>query len=146
MYPQGAANSRYLYYPDHLVKLPSQELSLQNIIQTIRSYFTEPLWNDAITAGMAYAQKMQTAKNVHDTREMETDTGGDEKRAGHHARRDSLPTAPGTPGYAGCAVSSVLPGCAMVHVRVVSFSEMSGRKGRGLSGLIVRHRGRYGHT
>lgn len=72
VYPQGAANSRYLYYPDHLVKLPSQELSLQNIIHTVRSYFTEPLWNDAITAGMAYAQKMQTAKNVRDTREMET--------------------------------------------------------------------------
>lgn len=72
MYPQGAANSRYLYYPDHLVKLPSQEFSLQNIIHTVHSYFTEPLWNDAITAGMAYAQKMQTAKNARDTYEMES--------------------------------------------------------------------------
>lgn len=72
VYPQGAANSRYLYYPDHLVKLPSQELSLQNIVHTIRSYFTEPLWNETLTAGMSYAQKVQTAKNVRDMREMET--------------------------------------------------------------------------
>ncbi|ORY66206.1 uncharacterized protein BCR38DRAFT_339786 [Pseudomassariella vexata] len=56
LYPEGAANSRYVYYPDHLVKLPSAEPTLDNVVDMIRSYFTEPLWNGCFWAYMYWRQ------------------------------------------------------------------------------------------
>ncbi|KAI2628978.1 hypothetical protein GGS21DRAFT_540436 [Xylaria nigripes] len=53
-HPQAVSGTRYLYYPDHLVKLPSGELSLGNIFGAIRSFLTEPLWSGSIRAVFNY--------------------------------------------------------------------------------------------
>ncbi|KAH9908896.1 hypothetical protein F4778DRAFT_767974 [Xylariomycetidae sp. FL2044] len=45
--PPSASDERYLYYPDHLVRLPSPKLSISNILDSIRSFLTEPLWDGA---------------------------------------------------------------------------------------------------
>ncbi|KAI2782322.1 Protoporphyrinogen oxidase [Daldinia loculata] len=44
----GPPHARYIYYPDHLVKLPTNHLTPENIIHTIQSYLTEPLWDGAL--------------------------------------------------------------------------------------------------
>ncbi|KAI1461754.1 Protoporphyrinogen oxidase [Annulohypoxylon moriforme] len=36
---------RYLYYPDHLVKMPSPGFNLNNILALIQSYLSEPIWD-----------------------------------------------------------------------------------------------------
>lgn len=43
---------RYIYYLDHLVRMPSSELSLSNVIFSLQSMFTEPLWDGAVRTGM----------------------------------------------------------------------------------------------
>ncbi|KAI1501796.1 hypothetical protein F5X99DRAFT_381717 [Biscogniauxia marginata] len=51
-HPKTLSNNRYLFYPDHLVKLPSAELSLSNIIGTIWSFLTDSLWDGCVKAGL----------------------------------------------------------------------------------------------
>ncbi|KAI1310449.1 Protoporphyrinogen oxidase [Xylaria venustula] len=51
-HPEAVSNHRYIYYPDHLVKMPSAELSLDNIVGAIQSYLTEPIWSGGL--GAAY--------------------------------------------------------------------------------------------
>ncbi|KAI0966253.1 hypothetical protein F4678DRAFT_475985 [Xylaria arbuscula] len=51
-HPEAVSDNRYIYYPDHLVKMPSAELSLDNIVGTIQSYLTEPIWSGGL--GAAY--------------------------------------------------------------------------------------------
>ncbi|KAK6842813.1 hypothetical protein PG987_003673 [Apiospora arundinis] len=84
VYPKGAANSRYLYYPDHLVKLPSEDTSLNNILQSIRSFLTEPLWEGAFAAGLHNWKHSLERKNKRDSRELEARTA--------LMRGESLPT------------------------------------------------------
>ncbi|KAI0102953.1 hypothetical protein GGR51DRAFT_550215 [Nemania sp. FL0031] len=49
-HPQAVSENRYLYYPDHLVKMPSPELSIANLADMIRSYLTEPIWSGGFMA------------------------------------------------------------------------------------------------
>ncbi|KAI1123365.1 Protoporphyrinogen oxidase [Nemania abortiva] len=49
-HPQAVSGNRYLYYPDHLVKLPSRELSMDNLVGTIQSFLTEPIWSGTLPA------------------------------------------------------------------------------------------------
>ncbi|RWA13779.1 hypothetical protein EKO27_g1312 [Xylaria grammica] len=44
-HPKAVSDHRYLYYPDHLVKLPSATLSVENISGIVQSYLTEPIWS-----------------------------------------------------------------------------------------------------
>lgn len=53
MSPPNLSEDRYLYYPDHLVRLPGSGFSLNNILDTARSFLTEPLWDGAVKAGIA---------------------------------------------------------------------------------------------
>ncbi|KAI0382092.1 Protoporphyrinogen oxidase [Hypomontagnella monticulosa] len=46
----GLSKNRYLYYPDHLVSLPVPSLAPDNVVKTIRSFLTEPLWDGAVSA------------------------------------------------------------------------------------------------
>ncbi|KAI0890730.1 Protoporphyrinogen oxidase [Annulohypoxylon maeteangense] len=46
-------HSRYLYYPDHLVKMPSRERTLDNFLATFNSLLTEPIWAGGIKSGLA---------------------------------------------------------------------------------------------
>ncbi|KAI1465719.1 Protoporphyrinogen oxidase [Daldinia caldariorum] len=43
---EGLPNARYIYYPDHLVKLPDP--SRKSILEILRSYLTEPIWDGAL--------------------------------------------------------------------------------------------------
>ncbi|KAI3342752.1 hypothetical protein F4824DRAFT_485643 [Ustulina deusta] len=43
--PEAVSSNRYLYYPDHLVKMPDAKLSVENIISAMLSYLTEPIWS-----------------------------------------------------------------------------------------------------
>ncbi|KAI1438009.1 Protoporphyrinogen oxidase [Xylaria sp. CBS 124048] len=43
--PRHVSGKRFLYYPDHLVKMPSRDLSVGNIVDAARSFLTEPLWS-----------------------------------------------------------------------------------------------------
>ncbi|KAI0117103.1 hypothetical protein F4814DRAFT_439621 [Daldinia grandis] len=45
---RGPPPARYIYYPDHLVRLPGSELTPDNILDALHSYFTEPLWDGAL--------------------------------------------------------------------------------------------------
>ncbi|KAI0515301.1 hypothetical protein F5B22DRAFT_636584 [Xylaria bambusicola] len=47
-HPEGVSDSRYLYYPDHLVKMPSGERSLDNLVGAIQSYLSEPIWSGGL--------------------------------------------------------------------------------------------------
>lgn len=71
IYPKGAAETRYIYYPDHLVQLPKEELSLRNIINTIRSFFTEPLWEGCFLAGLGWSKHFNRAPALVDQRRQE---------------------------------------------------------------------------
>lgn len=51
MIPKGNTNTRYLYYPDHLVKLPEGNLSLTNIVRSTLSILTEPIWDGFLSSG-----------------------------------------------------------------------------------------------
>ncbi|KAI0391649.1 Protoporphyrinogen oxidase [Xylariaceae sp. FL0594] len=46
-HPKGVSSARYLYYPDHLVKLPAPEdlKSTEGIFKLAKSLITEPLWS-----------------------------------------------------------------------------------------------------
>ncbi|KAI3322267.1 Protoporphyrinogen oxidase [Xylariaceae sp. AK1471] len=49
-HPKAVSDNRYMYYPDHLVKLPAQELSADNLVAMARSYLTEPIWSGGLQA------------------------------------------------------------------------------------------------
>ncbi|KAI0486381.1 Protoporphyrinogen oxidase [Xylaria cf. heliscus] len=53
-HPQSNSGTRYLYYPDHLVRIPSTELSIGNLIGTVQSFLTEPLWSGGLHAVLNY--------------------------------------------------------------------------------------------
>ncbi|KAI0175761.1 Protoporphyrinogen oxidase [Hypoxylon sp. FL1284] len=42
---RASPGDRYIYYPDHLVRMPRREISLSNIYNVLTSVLTEPLWN-----------------------------------------------------------------------------------------------------
>ncbi|OTB02335.1 hypothetical protein M426DRAFT_24813 [Hypoxylon sp. CI-4A] len=54
--PHRVSMDRYMYYPDHLVRLPSSALTLDNIFHTIRSFLTEPIW-DGVFKGLWHSQR-----------------------------------------------------------------------------------------
>ncbi|KAI1408920.1 hypothetical protein F5Y13DRAFT_182446 [Hypoxylon sp. FL1857] len=43
-------NDRYLYYPDHLVKMFSKEFTFENVVDSIKRFLTEPLWSGTLKA------------------------------------------------------------------------------------------------
>ncbi|KAH7027487.1 uncharacterized protein B0I36DRAFT_327198 [Microdochium trichocladiopsis] len=49
-----AASSRYLYYPDRLVRLPGPPFTAQNVVESIRSLLTEPLWDGGLQAAINF--------------------------------------------------------------------------------------------
>lgn len=49
-HPEAVSDNRYLYYPDHLVKMPSAEPTLDNLVNAIQSYLTEPIWSGGLRA------------------------------------------------------------------------------------------------
>ncbi|KAK8137925.1 protoporphyrinogen oxidase [Apiospora sp. TS-2023a] len=74
VYPKGVANSRYIYYPDHLVKLPAEDMSLNNIIESIRSFLTEPLWEGSFGAGLHWWNHSIQTSNKRNQRELDLRT------------------------------------------------------------------------
>ncbi|RYO82993.1 hypothetical protein DL762_006328 [Monosporascus cannonballus] len=56
-HPSGSSGSRYLFYPDHLVKLPSGEPTLGGILETARSFLREPLWDGCMGAALSFRRK-----------------------------------------------------------------------------------------
>jgi oxygen-dependent protoporphyrinogen oxidase len=59
IFPKGAADARYVYYPDHLVKLPSGERTISNVVGSIRSFLTEPIWTGCFGAGLKWSTHFQ---------------------------------------------------------------------------------------
>ncbi|RYC65637.1 hypothetical protein CHU98_g568 [Xylaria longipes] len=55
-HPQPVSDNRYVYYPDHLVKMPSAEPSIDNLVSMVRSYLTEPIWSGGLKAAFNYWQ------------------------------------------------------------------------------------------
>ncbi|KAI0452734.1 hypothetical protein F5B21DRAFT_515833 [Xylaria acuta] len=53
-HPQAVSDNRYLYYPDHLVKMPSAELSIDNLLGMVHSYLKEPIWSGGLQAMFNY--------------------------------------------------------------------------------------------
>ncbi|KAI1279983.1 hypothetical protein F5Y07DRAFT_387216 [Xylaria sp. FL0933] len=49
-HPQAVSNNRYIYYPDHLVKMPSEKLSADSVLAAVQSYLTEPVWSGGLKA------------------------------------------------------------------------------------------------
>ncbi|KAI0146800.1 hypothetical protein BJ166DRAFT_582953 [Pestalotiopsis sp. NC0098] len=68
IYPKGVAGLRYIYYPDHLVQLPKEEVSWDNISKTIRSYFTEPMWTGTFNAAAGWARAFTRSADVVEQR------------------------------------------------------------------------------
>ncbi|KAI8965878.1 Protoporphyrinogen oxidase [Daldinia sp. FL1419] len=75
LHHKGPPADRYLYYPDHLVKLPGSNRGLGAIFQMIESYLTEPLWDGALKSmiNAALAGRMI----VHDPTEYTDESVGD---------------------------------------------------------------------
>ncbi|KAI1142906.1 Protoporphyrinogen oxidase [Hypoxylon sp. FL0543] len=58
---------RYLYYPDHLVRLPPNNLTLEDIFGMIKSFLTEPLWNGAIPSLINFIRfRISEARRRHE--------------------------------------------------------------------------------
>ncbi|CAJ2500959.1 Uu.00g038120.m01.CDS01 [Anthostomella pinea] len=57
--PFADPGNRYLYYPDRLVKLPSGELSVDNIVGTIRSWLNDSIWDGTLRSFYNYWTKYQ---------------------------------------------------------------------------------------
>ncbi|KAI2615641.1 hypothetical protein GGR54DRAFT_632059 [Hypoxylon sp. NC1633] len=53
-------NNRYMYYPDHLVKLPTFK-TLNDTIESIGSYFTEPLYDGTLTSMWSWFYNQKNA-------------------------------------------------------------------------------------
>ncbi|KAI1756558.1 hypothetical protein F4782DRAFT_537665 [Xylaria castorea] len=53
-HPQPVSDNTYLYYPDHLVKMPSAEMSISNLVGMVSSYLTEPIWSGGVQAIFNY--------------------------------------------------------------------------------------------
>ncbi|KAI8632584.1 hypothetical protein F5Y19DRAFT_462970 [Xylariaceae sp. FL1651] len=53
-HPEAVSENRYLYYPDRLVKMPSDEASLDNVVSIIRSFLSEPIWAGGLKAAYNY--------------------------------------------------------------------------------------------
>ncbi|KAJ8110893.1 hypothetical protein ONZ43_g5754 [Nemania bipapillata] len=53
-HPQAVSENRYLYYPDHLVKMPPAEMNMENILGTAYSFLTEPIWSGGFQALLNY--------------------------------------------------------------------------------------------
>ncbi|KAJ2967018.1 hypothetical protein NUW58_g10533 [Xylaria curta] len=53
-HPEAVSDNRYLYYPDRLVKMPSAELSITNLVDSLRSFLTEPIWSGAFKAAYQF--------------------------------------------------------------------------------------------
>ncbi|KAI1213776.1 Protoporphyrinogen oxidase [Annulohypoxylon truncatum] len=59
---QNRRSSRYIYYPDHLVRLPIPEVSLSNLFATVESYLREPIWDGALMSGI----RLAVTRNGHE--------------------------------------------------------------------------------
>ncbi|KAH8675564.1 hypothetical protein BX600DRAFT_452985 [Xylariales sp. PMI_506] len=55
MYAGGAEAARYIYYPDHLVKLPQPSASISSIFGLIHSLLTEKIWTGTFNAYLNWA-------------------------------------------------------------------------------------------
>ncbi|KAI0007486.1 hypothetical protein F4779DRAFT_629129 [Xylariaceae sp. FL0662B] len=63
-HPGSTADSRYIYYPDHLVKLPSDEISLDNISGSIHSFLSDPIWDGTVKAGLNFWSNYRALKPI----------------------------------------------------------------------------------
>ncbi|TGJ86208.1 hypothetical protein E0Z10_g2537 [Xylaria hypoxylon] len=54
-HPQAVSDNRYIYYPDHLVKIPTPEASMKNLVELVQSILTEPLWSGALWSSLNFA-------------------------------------------------------------------------------------------
>jgi len=71
-HPKGVSDNRYLYYPDHLVKLPTQG----NILEAVTSFLTEPLWSGLFGAALHVLRSRNTQGLGSDSdRELYEETG-----------------------------------------------------------------------
>ncbi|KXJ91479.1 hypothetical protein Micbo1qcDRAFT_163209 [Microdochium bolleyi] len=50
----GQAGTRYLYYPDHLVRLPGPPMTPDNLWNIAKSLYQEPLWDGLLPAALHY--------------------------------------------------------------------------------------------
>lgn len=50
--PLTGFNDRYIYYPDHLVKLPTPIPTLGNILSCLKGFLTEPLYDGLFAGGV----------------------------------------------------------------------------------------------
>jgi len=80
-----AASARYIYYPDRLVRLPGPPFTLPNIVESIRSILTEPLWDGALKACFNFARphKGKTAS----TRGLSREHINEDESVGHFLER-----------------------------------------------------------
>ncbi|KAI2464482.1 hypothetical protein F4781DRAFT_425531 [Annulohypoxylon bovei var. microspora] len=58
-FPEREYKDRYLYYPDHLVKLPAPGFSLKRFLVMVESYLTEPIWDGALKSGLWTHRKVE---------------------------------------------------------------------------------------
>ncbi|KAI0433587.1 hypothetical protein F5Y09DRAFT_328819 [Xylaria sp. FL1042] len=80
-HPEAVSGNRYLYYPDRLVKMPSGEPTLDNIVATIRSYLTEPIWSGGLRALYNFWVSYNKALNPYDKRDTGIEVPEDESVA-----------------------------------------------------------------
>jgi protoporphyrinogen/coproporphyrinogen III oxidase len=69
-HPRGVSDNRYLYYPDHLVKLPSRG----GILGAAKSFLTEPLWS-GVLGGALHLLRTRNTQGVDGDREHYEETG-----------------------------------------------------------------------
>ncbi|KAI1178691.1 hypothetical protein F4777DRAFT_586446 [Nemania sp. FL0916] len=62
--PQMASGTRYLYYPDHLVKMPSGMRSLSDVLEALHSFITEPIYSGALRAAFKAVLHLAHARDT----------------------------------------------------------------------------------
>jgi protoporphyrinogen/coproporphyrinogen III oxidase len=71
IYPKGVAESRYIYYPDHLVQLPKPEASWNNFKNVIKSFFNESLWTGTFNAASGWARHFTRSTDIVEQRRLD---------------------------------------------------------------------------
>ncbi|KAI0852604.1 Protoporphyrinogen oxidase [Daldinia vernicosa] len=78
---KGPPPARYIYYPDHLVKVPTTAITLENVYHAVESFLTEPLYDGGFGAlksiFKAYLSRKKSPGSLRDSSTFEDESVGE---------------------------------------------------------------------
>ncbi|KAI1082960.1 Protoporphyrinogen oxidase [Whalleya microplaca] len=72
---KSVSGTRYIYYPDRLVKMPSLKWNVNSVVEFILSYLTNPLYDGLLRSVRNYFWSYYTREAVSDPKDIEESVG-----------------------------------------------------------------------